>query len=45
MGIEDAERRFLGAQPIQNQGDDGVLHHIGEAAGMEDVAVIHGMTM
>ena len=42
MGIDHAERRFLAAKMQQNSHENGVLQNIGEIAGMECVAVIHG---
>lgn len=42
MGIEDAERRRLLAQMREDQHEHDVLHDVGEIAGMEGVAVVHG---
>ena len=41
MGVDDAERGRLLAQVMQDTAQHRVLEDIGEAAGMEGVAVIH----
>ncbi|MNL89078.1 hypothetical protein D3C87_2191890 [compost metagenome] len=45
MGVDDAERRFLGRQVQEDARQDGVLQHIGEVSGMEAVSVIHGAVL
>ncbi len=42
MGVDDAESGRLAAQVMQNAAEHGVLEHVGEAAGMEGVAIVHG---
>ena len=42
MGVDDAERRRLGAQVHQNADQDRMLDHIGKVAGVKGVAIIHG---
>ena len=42
MGVDDAERRRLGAQVHQNADQHRVLDDIGEVAGVKGVAIIHG---
>ena len=42
MGVDHAERRRLAAQIMQDAAKHRMLEHIGEIAGMEGVAIIHG---
>ena len=42
MGVDDAEGGVLRLQPLDQERQDGVLDHVGEAAGVEGVAVVHG---
>ncbi len=42
MGIDHAETGRLLAQIMQNAAQHRVFEHIGETAGMEGVAIIHG---
>ena len=42
MGVDDAERRRLGAQVHQNANQHRMLDHIGKVAGVKGVAIIHG---
>jgi hypothetical protein len=42
MGVDHPERRRLLAQVGQDAGNDDVLDHIGEVAGVKGVAVVHG---
>jgi len=41
MGVDDAEGRRLGAQMEQDAHQHRVLEHVGEAAGVEGVAIVH----
>ena len=41
MGVDHPEGAGLELQIFDQPGQDDVLHHIGEAAGMEGVAVVH----
>jgi hypothetical protein len=41
MGVDDAEGRGLGAQMDEDAREHDVLEHVGEAAGVESVAVVH----
>jgi nitrite reductase/ring-hydroxylating ferredoxin subunit len=42
MRIDVAERRRLGLQGIEHADERGVLEHVGEVAGMEGMAIVHG---
>jgi hypothetical protein len=43
--VEDTEGRGLGLQMLQNAREYGVLHHVGEIAGVEGVAVVHAAVL
>jgi hypothetical protein len=45
MSIDDAKRRGLLAQVMQDSAQDGVLENVGEAAGMEGVTIIQCDTL
>jgi hypothetical protein len=45
MGVDHAERRRFGAQIMQDAAKHRVLEHIGEAAGVECVAIVHGRSL
>jgi hypothetical protein len=42
MGVDDPKRRRFQLEILDQPAEDEVLHHIGEIAGMEGVAVVHG---
>ena len=42
MGIDDAEGAILLAQMGERKDEQGVLHDIGEIAGMVAVTIFHG---
>ena len=41
MGVEQEEGLFLLLQMLDHEGEDGVLHHVGEIAGVIGVTVVH----
>ncbi len=41
MAVDDAERRRLGAQIVENEGQHDMLVHVGEIAGMKGVLIVH----
>ena len=41
MGVENAKRRLLGLEALDHGGEDDMLQHIGMAAGVEGMAVVH----
>jgi hypothetical protein len=45
MGVDDAEGRGLGAQMDEDARKHGVLEHVGKAAGVEGVAIIHARNL
>ena len=40
MGVDETERAFLAGEINENAGQNGVLEHVGEVAGMEGVAIV-----
>src|SRR3984957_13596922 len=40
MGVDEAERAFLAGQIDEDAGQNGVLEHVGEIAGMKGVAIV-----
>ncbi len=45
MGVEQEEGFVLQLHVLDDEGEDAVLHHIGEIAGVIGVAVIHGVDL
>ena len=41
--VHETERRLLGLQRLDQADQDRVLEHVGEVAGMEGMAIIHGI--
>jgi hypothetical protein len=40
MGVDETEGRFLAGNINENAGQNGVLEHVGEIAGMKGVSVV-----
>ena len=40
MGVDEAEGAFLAGQINEDAGQNGVLEHVGEIAGMKGVAIV-----
>ena len=45
MVVQDAERRLLGFELFDHEGEHDVLQHVGMASGMEGVAVVHALSV
>ncbi len=45
MGVEDAKRRLFALEALDHGGEDDMLQHIGMAAGVEGMAVVHGPSL